>query len=110
MLRRHVFYNNAYQLGRLRRVKNIKVKESLQEKGINVIGTQDLFREFPFLPAVPAWNYDHTQDEPVKSPLAADEDHPLFKERPVWSMTQRSKYPRNMEIVCAMVSKLKPPI
>ncbi len=40
LLRRHVFFNNEYQKGRLRRVKNLDVRQSLEERGIAVAEPQ----------------------------------------------------------------------
>ncbi len=40
MLRRHVFFNNEYQLGRLRVVKNRDIRQSLEERGIAVAEPQ----------------------------------------------------------------------
>ncbi len=64
---------------------------------------QDVFSQFPFLPSVPAFDYDHAKDDPVKRPFADKESHPLHHRRKAWSFTEMTKYPREMEIACAMV-------
>ena len=40
MLRRHIFFNNAFQLGRLRRVKKMQMTQNLEDRGINIVDTK----------------------------------------------------------------------
>ncbi len=103
LLRRHVFFNNQYQLGRNRRVRNLKVQEALEEREFKVRSAEEVFSRFPSLPAVPAFDYEFERDDPVKAPFPNKEEHPLFHERPCWSFTDFTRYPRDIEIESALV-------
>ncbi len=64
---------------------------------------QSVFDQFPFLPAVPSFDYDHAKDDPVKRSFPTKESNPLYHKRPAWSFSEFCKFPKGLEVPCALV-------
>jgi len=108
IFRRDIFYNNQFQLTRLKTIRNLEVKEKLEDRGFDVVEPQAILDAFPFLPAVPVHDlqYDVQRDDPVKAAFANQREHPLYKKKVAWTYDQHTKYHRDIQFDSARVSAI----
>ena len=94
-------FNNKWHMERELKVIDEGYKEACLQKGIPVYKPEDIFTNY--LPPSEHIDFDFEKTETLKKPFET-EDHPYYHDRPAYSFTSGTKYPKNLEVEHAKVN------
>ena len=94
-------FNNKWHLERELKVTDEGYVDACLQKGIPVFKPEDIFTDH--LPRTEQIDFDFEKTQTVKQSFKTEE-HPYYHDRPAYSFTESTKYPKNLEVDHAKVS------